>query len=139
MESQWRVRKKVDSQEITSASSSLFQFAHVGISTCCCSPARVGDEKKLNAFDDWDISEILYLKSIYYPNEISENLQICKFAKIGPVQVGGFPRQYQPRLRVRGPLKISYRSLKWVVLLNGENTSNYITLTFASSCFFCIN
>ena len=78
MESQWRVRKKVDSQEITSASSSLFQFAHVGISTCCCSPARVGDEKKLNAFDDWDISEILYLKSIYYPNEISANLQICK-------------------------------------------------------------
>ena len=37
-----------------------------------------GMKKKLNAFDDWDISEILYLKSIYYPNEISANLQICK-------------------------------------------------------------
>ena len=35
-------------------------------------------KKKLNAFDDWDISEILYLKSIYYPNEISANLQIYK-------------------------------------------------------------
>ena len=39
-------------------------------------------KKKLNAFDDWDISEILYLKSIYYPNEISANLQKLGLSKL---------------------------------------------------------
>ena len=38
----------------------------------------------------------------------------------------------------KGPLKTSYRSLNWVVLFHGENTWDYITLTFASSCVFCI-
>ena len=58
--------------------------------------------------------------------------------KSGPIQVVGFPRLDQPRVRIKGPLKTSYRSLYWAVLLNGENTSNHITLTFASSCLFCI-
>ena len=39
----------------------------------------------------------------------------------------------------KGPLKTSYRSLNWVVLFHGENTWDYITLTFASSCVFCID
>ena len=59
--------------------------------------------------------------------------------KIGPIQVVVFFCLVQLRLRIRRPLKISYRSLYCVVLFNGENTSNYITLTFASSCIFCIN
>ena len=70
-------------------------------------------------------------------NILEESLQNWIY-KSGPIQVVGFPRLDQPRLRIRGPLKTCYRSLYWVVLLNGENTSNHITLTFASSCLFCI-
>ena len=51
----------------------------------------------------------------------------------------GFLCLVQLRLRIRRPLKISYRSLYCVVLFNGENTSNCITLTFARNCLFCIN
>ena len=59
--------------------------------------------------------------------------------KIGPIQVLGFPCLVQPGLRIRGPLKIIFRSLYWVILFDGENTSKYITLTFASSCLFCMS
>ena len=55
MESQEESRESMECQEITSASSSLFQFAHAGISTSWCSPGRVGDENKIEMLlNDWD-------------------------------------------------------------------------------------
>ena len=63
MESQEESRESMECQEITSASSSLFQFAHAGISTYWCSPARVGVEKSKML-----LNENVYAKTVAISN-----------------------------------------------------------------------
>ena len=105
-----------------------------------CDPFRVSYilEECLGILENvLELSKFMY--RLFFPGFTCRVYLQKQIYEIGPIQVVGFLCLVQLRLRIRRPLKISYRSLYCVVLFNGENTSNYITVTFASSCLFCIN